>query len=324
MSEETTQIAPITEEKIKKAKMSTLPTRPNSNGLYGETKLTPQMLKERMDELPLLALDKINEIIKGMGAGGAVAKTIKFKHEDKEYSLAELFDMIFSANDSNVMLGDILNVEITENGTTTLLSLDSALTKILYSLQTEYATSLSASFDDTETYMLCIRLLNENGEDLLNDFKIDMRVNSDRIIDESVTTSKLKDAVVSTRKLADKSVTEAKLDSNVSDKLNSAFKQVKYDASNGHLTFTDSNGANVTIDLPLELIVSGGEYDDTENNEAIVLTLANGEKIRIPVNDLIDTIDNRFGDVEEALDAIIEEQKAIIAIQENLIGGDSE
>ena len=109
MSEETTQITPITEEEIKEASMSTLPTRPNSNGLYGETKLTPQMLKERMDALALLASKKINEIINGMGAGGAVANTIKFKHGEDEYSLAELFAMMFEAENG---IGDILVTSI--------------------------------------------------------------------------------------------------------------------------------------------------------------------------------------------------------------------
>lgn len=325
-SEETTKLTPITEKEKNDARMSTLPTRPNSNGLYGETKLTPQMLKDRMDALALLAIDKINAIIDGMQADGEVAKRIKFKNgEGKyEYSLAELFAMIFSANASGYMLSDILKVEYAEDGDITLISLNKSLEKILNSLKIGYATSLTASFDETEKYMLCIQLLNKNGVDLLENFKIDMSVNSDRIIDKAVTTEKLADRAVATSKLADGAVTTDKLDSNVSDKLNSAFKQVKYDASNRHLTFTDSNGVNVTIDLPLELIVNSGEYDDTENEEAIVLTLANGEKIRIPVNDLIDTIDNRFGNVEEALAAIIKDQEEIIAIQENLIGGDSE
>ena len=109
MSEETTQITPITEEEIKEASMSTLPTRPNSNGLYGETKLTPQELKARMDALPLLALKKINDIINGMGADGAVAKSIKFKHGEDEYSLAELFSMMFKAENG---IGDILVTSI--------------------------------------------------------------------------------------------------------------------------------------------------------------------------------------------------------------------
>jgi hypothetical protein len=294
----------IEQTEIDSRKVSNIPTRPNSTGLYGDKPLSSKDLKERVDALSLLAISKLNEIIEGMAAGGEVAKTMKFKHGDNEYSLSELFSMIFKPENG---LSDVLKTSYGES-----LTLNSALANIMSAMQTEYATSLSASFDDTETYMLCIRLLNKNGEDLLNDFKIDMRVNSDRIIDKSVTTSKL----------ADESVTEAKLNSNVSDKLNSAFKQVKYDASNGHLTFTDSNGVNVTIDLPLELIVNSGEYDDTENEEAIVLTLANGEKIRIPVNDLIDTIDNRFGDVEDALDTIIAEQEAIIAMQNQLIGGD--
>lgn len=131
MSEETSKITPITEKKIKEASMSTLPTRPNSNGLYGETKLTPQELKARMDALPLLALEKINEIINGMGADGAVAKTIKFKNGDDEYSLAELFAMIFSPEG----LSDILmtNVEAGEGGERTSLPLNNALNNIMYS-----------------------------------------------------------------------------------------------------------------------------------------------------------------------------------------------
>ena len=323
--------------------MSTVQTRPNSMGLYGSKALTPEDLKKQMDSLALLALGKINAIIDGMQAGGDVANTIKFKKDEDEYSLAELFAMIFPKNASDVMLSNILKTNVegtTESGTRILLSLNDALANILYSLQTEYATSLTASFDDTETYMLCIRLLNKNGKDLLNNFKIDMKVNSGRIIDKAittdkladsaVTTSKLKDAVVSTSKLADNSVTEAKLDSNVSDKLNSAFKSVSYNSENGYLTFTDSNGTNVTIDLPLELIVDHGGLDKTENAEKIILYLANGKTIEIPIKDFVDKFDDRFlslennmGNIDTALTKIKDDQKAIIAMQEELIGGES-
>lgn len=306
----------IEQTEIDSKKMSNVPTRPNSTGLYGDKPLSSKDLRERMDALSLLAISKLNEIIEGMAAGGEVAKTMKFKHGDNEYSLSELFSMIFKPENG---LSDVLKTSYGES-----LTLNSALANIMSAMQTEYATSLSVSFDDTETYMLCIRLLNKNGTDLLNNFKIDMRVNSDRIIDKSVTTSKLADGAVKEVKLEDKAVTADKLADDIIEKLSNTFKDVSYTPDNGHLTFTDNKGNTKTIDLPLELIVDSGEYDGTENEEAIVLTLANGEKIRIPVNDLIDTIDNRFGDVETALDAIIEEQKAIIAIQENLIGGDSE
>ena len=328
ITEEEIQITPITEEEIKKASMSTLPTRPNSNGLYGETKLTPQMLKVRMDALSLLAISKLNEIIKGMAADGKVANTIKFNHDGDEYSLAELFAMIFSANTSDVMLSDILKVEYTEDGDITLISLNKALEKILYSLQSSYATRLAVNLVDANTVR--IELENKNGS-ALQGYDIDMKVNSGRIIDKAVTTEKLADSAVTTSKLKDSAVTEAKLEDkavtadkladDIIEKLSNTFKDVSYNSDNGYLTFTDNKGNTKTIDLPLELIVKDGEYDDKENEEAIVLKLASGGKIRIPVNDLIDTIDNRFGNVEDALDEIIKDQEEIIANQENLIGG---
>jgi hypothetical protein len=310
-------IEKIKQTEIDSKKISNLPTRPNSAGLYGDKPFSANDLKGRMDALSLLAIDKLNEIIEGMAAGGEVAKTIKFKHDEVEYSLAELFAMIFSANG----LSDILktNFEITDNGASKPLTLNVALSHINSTMQNQYAASLSINL--TEGGSFFIRLLNKNGE-ILTSYILDMSVTSKRIVDGAVTTEKLANSSITEEKIVDKNVTENKLSDAVSRKLNSAFKEVSYNAKNGCLTFTDSDGGEKTIDLPLELIVSSGAYDDTENEEAIVLTLANGEKIRIPVNDLIDTIDNRFGDVEKALDAIIEEQKAIIAIQNQLIGGD--
>ncbi|MBR4295756.1 MAG: hypothetical protein IKT56_02820 [Clostridia bacterium] len=335
-------IEKIKQTKIDSNKISNLPTRPNSKGLYRDQTYSAQELKARLEALSILAIDKLNEIIDGMAAGGAVAKTMKFKHVDKEYSLAELFSMIFAADG----LSDIL---ITDNGISTPVTLNTALSNINSAMQTQYVASASMTL--TETGIFLIHLLNKNGEEL-EQHNFDMSVTSKRIVDKAVTTDKLADRAVATSKLADGAVTEAKLEDkavtaekianssvteekiadknvtenklsdDVSGKLNSAIKEVSYDAQSGDLTFVYNGGKEKKIELPLELIVSSGEYDDTENKEAIVLTLANGDKIHIPVNDLIDTIDNRFGDVEKALDAIIEEQKAIIAIQNQLIGGD--
>ena len=55
----------------------------------------------------------------------------------------------------------------------------------------------------------------------------------------------------------------------------------------GQLKDQDGNnlGNAQTIDLPLETMVVGGSYDDT--NKKIVLTLKNGETIDIPVADLV-------------------------------------
>lgn len=51
----------------------------------------------------------------------------------------------------------------------------------------------------------------------------------------------------------------------------------------------DANGnaiSTASIDLPLESVVVGGEYDST--NKAIILTLKNGQEIEIPVGDLVE------------------------------------
>ena len=52
-----------------------------------------------------------------------------------------------------------------------------------------------------------------------------------------------------------------------------------------------SNNSTTVIDLPLELIVSSGTYDGV--NKQIVLTLANGSTIDIPIGDLISDIYNQ-------------------------------
>ena len=323
--EETIQITPITEKEIQEKSMSTLPTRPNSNGLYGETKMTPQELKARMDELPRLALGKINAIINGMRAGGDVAKTIKFKNDEDnyEYSLAELFAMIFSANASDVMLSDILKTDVegtTESGTTILLSLNKALEKILNSLECEYATSLSMALFEKGT--LSIELLNKEGK-FLSKYWLDMSANSDRIVDKAVTTDKLADRAVATSKLADGAVTTDKLGSDVSDKLNGAFKSVSYNSENGYLTFTDNAGNKHSIDLPLELIVDHGELDKTGDAEKIILYLASGGTIEIPIEDFVDKFDERFSAIEADMGKVDEALDKIDNIQETLIGGEA-
>ena len=71
----------------------------------------------------------------------------------------------------------------------------------------------------------------------------------------------------------------------VDNDIKDLFKEVSYNASNGVLSFTRKNGTIVTVDLPLELIVSSGHYDST--TKSIVLVLANNDEITIPVSDLV-------------------------------------
>ncbi len=60
---------------------------------------------------------------------------------------------------------------------------------------------------------------------------------------------------------------------------------VQYTAADGKLTFITASGEEVCIDLPLELLVESGHYDAAKQN--IVLVLANGDELNIPVGDLV-------------------------------------
>lgn len=71
----------------------------------------------------------------------------------------------------------------------------------------------------------------------------------------------------------------------VIENISSLFKSVSYNSANGVLTFTQYNDTIVTVDLPLELIVSSGHYDS--DTKSIILVLANQETITIPVSELV-------------------------------------
>lgn len=83
------------------------------------------------------------------------------------------------------------------------------------------------------------------------------------------------------------------------------FKDVSYNSTNGVITFTLFDDTTKTIDLPLELIVESGYYD--EANNALVLVLANGSEIDIPVGDLLtdlDAVNIRYDNGDSTLVAV--------------------
>lgn len=142
-----------------------------------------------------------------------------------------------------------------------------------------------------------------------------------KIVAKAVTTDKLGDTAVVTEKLADKAVTTEKLDdkavtvNKLSEELQQKFAQydadvdakafisVSYNPVDGKLTFTSINGTTEIIDLPLELIVSGGYYKDTDDVDSLVLVLANGEEIEIPFDDVFaDIIKEVAGDGVELIE----------------------
>ena len=63
-------------------------------------------------------------------------------------------------------------------------------------------------------------------------------------------------------------------------------KNVQYNSTTGVLTFTKHDNTTITVDLPVEEIVTRGYYDSLSQD--LVLVLANGQEIRIPASGLID------------------------------------
>lgn len=63
-------------------------------------------------------------------------------------------------------------------------------------------------------------------------------------------------------------------------------KNVEYNSTTGVLIFTRHDNTTITVDLPVEEIVSRGYYDSLTQD--LVLVLASGQEIRIPASGLID------------------------------------
>ncbi len=82
----------------------------------------------------------------------------------------------------------------------------------------------------------------------------------------------------------------------------SSFQNVIYTPIDGKLTFIRQNEQVLVIDLPLELIVSSGSYDSV--NRDVVLHLANGTDIIIPVDDIYAKIDDDVSALQLALDTL--------------------
>ena len=150
----------------------------------------------------------------------------------------------------------------------------------------------------------------------------DGAVTTPKIADEAVTTEKLKSASVIGDKLGAGSVSEVKLTSALYNRIlrleGEAFTSIAYDSATGKLTFTAVNGTQESVDLPLELITSGGYYDDTEGSEAVVLVLANGQEIRIPVDSMLSELIAYMNGIREKI-YDLQEAPPIAALSDSIL-----
>lgn len=82
---------------------------------------------------------------------------------------------------------------------------------------------------------------------------------------------------------------------------NVGIKNVTYNPTNGVMTFIANDGSSIKIDLPLELLIETGTYNS--DTKTIILTLANGDDIEIPIGDLITDFYNKE-EIDQKIDSV--------------------
>lgn len=95
-----------------------------------------------------------------------------------------------------------------------------------------------------------------------------------------------------------------------STQLKQSFRNVVYNANTGVLTFERVDGSSIIVDLPLEMLIKSGYYDD-ETSE-LVLVLSNDEEIRIPVSELV----NEYYADESTLSLVNESGRLTFSIKD--------
>lgn len=102
--------------------------------------------------------------------------------------------------------------------------------------------------------------------------------------------------------------------------IQNTFVDTTYTISNGHLTFYRKDGTTKVIDLPLEMIIESGRFDEETNT--IILTMANQQTIEIPVGAVVTDISEALHNVEENLNLTQAElnqlQTDVSQVQENV------
>ena len=279
----------------KRAGITSLADRPNDKSRYGEGGLTSTMLKERFDALPNLVRDRFNSIV-AMLASADAAKYITLGGEDN--ALGEtLFDFLalFGPRGDGITDKNI-----------------SDLIETLYQGEGDEGASSRTLKDIVAS--ICARLvdLRNFAGGAVGNFSLWVDEEGQMIVDAIDLTGNafMLYAIdpIGKAGIRDGAVGFEKLDSALSTRLlhleDTAFESVSYNAATGVLSFTAKNGSVRTVDLPLELLVESGYFD--ERNRDIVLVLANGAVIRIPFDAYVDKVAEKLNslvaDVKLAFD----------------------
>lgn len=274
--------------------MERLSNRPTAASRIGIGGLSPEQLKKAQDALALLAIAKINELIELINADASplsIAALIRtpIVDPDNDERYKTLYDVLMDLIDGDLagylaltglaadnLQDELVGIEndIKDLGTTLGAATDSAdkLGSVFARLMWIYAQLAALEknkVDKREGYGLSKNDLTDERASSIDSIGLPSdspdsagsvfariaaillkKWGSDNIADLSVTAAKL----------AGGSVSENKLEGDLKDKINGSYASVRYEPETGTLIFSDSNGKENRVDLPLELIVSDGYY----------------------------------------------------------------
>lgn len=183
------------------------------------------------------------------------------------------------------------------------LAVNAVKTENIYDANVTREKIVAKAIDTTRLEDFSVTTAKIVGKAITTDKLNDEAVTTDKIADEAITSGKLGPDAVTREKVYTGAIDETKLSKTLLNRLlhleREAFTNIIYDQENVILTFTTTDGRALSVNLPLELIVSGGRYDETSQN--LVLTLSNGDEIQIPLDDITRGFIEYVNDIRESI-----------------------
>ena len=292
----------ITANDAKKKGVTALALRPNDASRFGQGGLTADALKAWFDQLPKEIISKLNSVMKALNSseGGkyiGIDAPIDAEVDNLHDFLALFGERGTGLNDKSI--ADYIQTLYSEEGEAVAASRD------LKTIIADIAARLESGKADHEALAELL-----GSAFLMVDEDNNITLDFDTGDDTVKTTAKIKP--VKTAGIKDGAVTIEKIAPNLRQTIEDTFYEVEYDSKTGNLKF-NSLGGSMSVNLPLEMVVSKGRFDEASKD--IVLVLNNGEEIRIPLDDFVDRV---TGDVRD-LKTVTEDLSARLAALE--LGG---